>query len=192
MKTARFFTVLLFVAILLVACATLPKATVEMSVLLEKQIDVLEDNHIKMINLYFEEKKLQAKTVVDNELHPAWLESFFAKDAVKKVWNEAINEDNEEKRMNALKRIVQAVQEEYNELLNSKIEPLETLRIECLIVIQEEYQKARRMNRSITENIASVRDIQKARNELLPHSLKNVEDILYRYLQKVDTIIDKS
>ena len=143
-----------------------------------------------MVNLYFEEKKLQARTLVDNEWS-VWLESFFAQDVVKKTWNEAINEENAEQKMNALKNIVQVVHGEYNELLRSTMEPLETLHIECVTVIQEEYQKAKRMNSAITNNIASVHDIQKAKSELLPQNLKNVEDILYQYLKKVDAIMDK-
>jgi hypothetical protein len=137
---------IIFAGILLMSCApALPKAAVGMSVLLEKQIDALEKSHIKMINLYFEEKKLQAKTIVDNELYPAWLDDFFAKDVVKKGWNEAAEVDSA-KRMETFKGFVQIVQKEYNEQLRTATDPLEKLYIESLSVIKEEYQKARVMN----------------------------------------------
>lgn len=47
---------LLFVS-LFVSCASLPRATVDLSMLLEKQISALEQSHIKLINKYFEEKQ---------------------------------------------------------------------------------------------------------------------------------------
>lgn len=49
----KYLTILL-VFVLFSSCATLPKATVEMSVLLEKQLSTLENNHIAITNRYFE------------------------------------------------------------------------------------------------------------------------------------------
>src|SRR5215470_14285551 len=142
MKKAIYFA-LIFAAMLSASCASrLPKATIEMSILLERQIDALEKSHIGIINLYFAEKKLQAKTIVDNELYPAWSDDFFAKDIVKKAWNEAVEADSA-KRMETFKGIVQIVQKEYNELLREATDPLEKLYVETLAVIREEYQKAR-------------------------------------------------
>ncbi|MHB1108398.1 MAG: hypothetical protein ACYCZ2_18735, partial [Lutibacter sp.] len=47
----------LLLVVVLSSCASLPKATVEMSILLEQQITGLEKNHLKMVNLYFEERE---------------------------------------------------------------------------------------------------------------------------------------
>ncbi|MDR2728492.1 MAG: hypothetical protein LBB56_05110 [Chitinispirillales bacterium] len=189
MKKTISFAVI-FASIFLASCApALPKAAAEMSVLLEKQIDALEKSHIKMINLYFEEKKLQAKAVVDNELYPAWLDDFFAKDVVKKGWNEAAEADSA-KRMETFKGFVQIVQKEYGELLRAAAEPLEKLYAESLSVIKEEYHKARVMNTVIGENISSAQAVLEARSKLIPQNLKNAEDVLNQYLQKADNIIN--
>jgi hypothetical protein len=185
------YIAILVIATLLTSCATLPKAAVEMSVLLEKQIDILENNHISMINNYFEEKKLHAKTIIDKKWYPLFLEDFFKKDVVKEIWDEAIKSDDSEERIEAFKDVVQVVQEKYNETLNSMIEPLEKLRIECLTTVQEEYQKAKWMNRVISENISSVHKVQEARNRLMPQNMKNIEDMMYQYMQKADNVMNE-
>ena len=185
------YIITLFIAILFTSCATLPKATIEMSVLLEKQISVLENNHVDIINLYFEEKKSNAKTTIEKEWYPLFLEEFFKNEIVKEIWDDAVKIDSTEKRMKALKEIVQVIHEKYIEILNSVIEPLEKTHIECLTVIQEEYQKAKQMNRAISENIASVHNLQEARNKLIPIDIKGVENIMYQYMQKADNIMNE-
>ena len=176
--------------ILFSSCTTLPKATVEMSILLEKQIIALENNHKMIINEYFEARKQYAREVIDNEWYPLFLENFFKMKDVKEVWEEAVSATDTKERMETLKDIVQVVQAEYNNMINSVIQPLEKDRIECLTVVQNEYQKAKLMNRTIAENISSVQEVQEIRNNLLPTELKNAEEIMHQYMQKAETILD--
>jgi hypothetical protein len=163
-----------------------------MSVLLEKQINVIEKHHIDIVNLYFEEKKSHAKAIIDKEWYPLFLEDFFKNNIVKEIWSEAVKTDSIEKRMEALKDLVQVVQEKYNKTLNSTIEPLEKTRIECLTAIQEEYQKAKSMNRMISENISSVHDVQEVRSKLMPQNIKNIEDVMHLYMQKADNVMNET
>jgi len=179
-----------FAAMLLASCAsTLPKETVKLSVLLEKQIDVLEKSHIGVIDVYFKEKKQQAKAIVDDKMYPEWLNDFFAKDAVKKEWGNAAMGDSAQK-METFKAIVEIAQKEYNTLLQAAVEPLEKQHTESLALIREEYQKARNMARIIRENVSSVRDVQEARERLTPQEIMDAENKLYQYLQKADAIVD--
>lgn len=179
-----------FAATLLASCAsTLPKETVRLSVLLEKQIDVLEKTNIGVTDAYFKEKKLQAKALVDNKMYPEWLNDFFAKDAVKKEWGKTVTEDSAQ-RIESLKAIVEIVQKEYNTLLQSATEPLEKQHAESLALIHEEYQKTRSMARTIVESVSSVHDIQKAREQLFPQKIMDAENALHQYMQEADAVID--
>jgi len=184
--------ILLFIGILFFSsCATLPKATVEMSVLLEKQIIALENNHTMIINKYFEEKKQYAKEIIDKEWYPVFLDEFFKNEVVKEVWDEAIASNDAENRMEALKEIIQVIHEKHAEMIDSILLPLEKARLECLAAIQNEYEKAKQMNRTITENISSVQEAQQMRNNLLPTEVTNVENVLFQYMEKADSILDK-
>jgi hypothetical protein len=179
-----------FAAMLLTSCApTLPKETVNLSVLLETQIDALEKAHINVIDVYFKEKKTQAKAIVDNKMYPEWLDDFFAKDVVKKEWGKAVAEDSAQ-RMETFKAIVEIVQKEYNTILQSAIEPIEQQHDNSLALIREEYRKARNTARIIRENVSSVREVQEARERLTPQEIKDAENKLYQYIQKADAIVD--
>jgi prophage DNA circulation protein len=169
----------------------LPKATVEMSVLLEKQIIALETNHISITNKYFEEKKINAKEIIDKVWYPLFLEEFFKNTTVQEVWEEVSVTSDNEKKMETLKEIVQVIQEKYNVMMDSTLLPLEVSRIECITAIQKEYQKAKQMSRTISENISSVNDVQELRNQFIPVDMGNIEDIMYQYMQKADGILDK-
>ncbi|MDR2084889.1 MAG: hypothetical protein LBP67_07835 [Bacteroidales bacterium] len=181
----------LLAMVLFVSCATLPKATVEMSILLEKQITALESNHIMIVNKYFEDKKQYAEEIIEKEWYPAFLDEFFKNEVVKEVWEEAVESNDAETRMEALKEIIQVIHEKRTEIMDSMIQPLEKTRIECISAIQSEYEKAKQMNRTITENISSVNEAQEMRNNLLPTEVKNVENIMFQYMEKADTILDK-
>ena len=54
--------ILFISAIGMSACASIPHATVELSTLLGKQIDALEQSHVATINAYYTEKE---KTIID-------------------------------------------------------------------------------------------------------------------------------
>jgi len=180
-----------FAAMLLTSCApTLPKETVNLSVLLETQIDALEKAHISVINAYFEEKKMQAEAIVDNKMYPEWLDDFFAKDVVKKEWGKAVAGDSAQ-RMESFKAIVEITQKEYNTILRAAVEPIEKQHTETLALINEEYRKARNMVRTIRENMSSVREVQEARERLTPQEIKDAESALYQHIQNADAIIEK-
>jgi hypothetical protein len=175
------------------SCApTLPKETVNLSVLLEQQIDALEKTQISIIDAYFNEKKRQAREIVDNEAYPMWQDDFFAKDEIKKEWRKAIAKDTGAQSMESLSDILGFVHKEYNAILRLATEPLEKQHDETLALIREEYQKARNMIRTIRENISSVRDVQEARERLMPKEIKNAENIFNQYLQEADAIINKA
>ncbi len=184
--------ILSVIALFFCSCATLPKATLEMSVLLEKQITALESNHIMIVNKYFEEKKQYAEEIIiEKEWYPAFLNEFFKNEVVKEVWEEAVETNDVETRMEVLKEIIQVIHEERIEMHDSMIQPLEKMRIECISAIQSEYEKAKQMNRTITENISSVSEVQEMRNNLLPTEIKNIENIMFQYMEKADAILDK-
>jgi hypothetical protein len=54
-KSVKLIAVLVLVAPLLMSCASLPRATVDLSMLLDKQIFALEQSHIKLIIRFLNE-----------------------------------------------------------------------------------------------------------------------------------------
>ncbi|MHB1106209.1 MAG: hypothetical protein ACYCZ2_07590 [Lutibacter sp.] len=191
MKSKLIYLLLLVV---LSSCASLPKATVEMSVLLEQQITGLEKNHLKMVNLYFEERESLALEFLNNEWYPMFLDNFFKEEAVVELWEETVNSKNTLERTGNVKMLTVAIQENYMGMRDSLFIPIQRMREEMRIAIMDEYKKARTMNAAITNNIASVNDIQEKRKELLLNFIdyELLENKLNEGLAQLDNIIDRS
>ena len=79
--------IIVFILFAFTSCATLPKETVEMSVMLEQQISTLETTTISITDKYFEEQQKKAVDFLDNEWYPYFLNQFFKSDKVITVLN---------------------------------------------------------------------------------------------------------
>lgn len=185
---------LLLLVVVLSSCASLPKATVEMSVLLEQQITGLEKNHLKMVNLYFDERENLASEFLNDKWYPMFLDNFFKEEAVVELWEETVNSKNTLERTGNVKMLTVAIQENYMGMRDSLFIPIQRMREEMRIAIMDEYKKARTMNAAITNNIASVNDIQEKRKELLLNFIdyELLENKLNEGLAQLDNIIDRS
>lgn len=184
----------LLLAAVLSSCASLPKATVEMSVLLEQQIEGLEKNHLKMVNLYFDERENLALEFLNDEWYPMFLDNFFKEDAVIELWEETVNSKNMLDRTENVKMLTVVIQENYMVMRDSLFIPIQKMKEEMRIAITEEYNKAQTMNAAITNNIANVNDIQEKRKELLSNFIdyESLENKLNEGLNQLDNILDQS
>ena len=62
--------------ICLSSCASIPHATVEMSVLLGQQIDALEQGHITMVDAFYKEKRTSSGQMVERTMVSGLFERF--------------------------------------------------------------------------------------------------------------------
>jgi len=191
-SSANSVVVLFFSLSFLSSCASLPKATVDMSVMLDRQIQVLEKNHIQIIDKYFEEQRYQALNLLDNEWYPNYLDRFFNDPEAEAIWNEIINNTNNKERISDLQEVVSIIQAEYMKMRDSLLLPLEENRREALAAVQEEYDVAQTMNNAILNNVASVNDIQEVRREYLSKivDIGSIENKISTYLDRADKILD--
>ncbi|MFA7492962.1 MAG: hypothetical protein WCZ43_05555 [Proteiniphilum sp.] len=176
---------------LLMSCVSLSRATVDLSILLDKQILALEQSHIKMIDKYFEEKRYHALGFLDNEWYPEYLKKFFNNEDAEEIWNEIINNPEKKERIYDLQMVVSIIQSEYMAMRDSLLLPLETTRRELLTTVQEEYNTARTMNNAVLNNVVSVNEIQEVRKEYLSKvgNVNSIENTINFYLEKADKIL---
>jgi hypothetical protein len=176
------------------SCASLPKATVDLSMLLDKQITTLEQSHIKLIDKYFEEKQYHILSFLDNEWYPKYLESFFNNEDAEEIWNEIINNPDKKERISDLQMVVSIIQTEYMTMRDSLLLPLETTQRELLTTVQEEYNVTRTMNNAVINNIASINEIQETRKEYLSKlvNVDSIENTINSYFEKADKILNNA
>lgn len=178
--------------LLFISCASLPKATVDLSVLVDKQISTLEQSHIKLIDEYFEEKQYHILSFLNNEWYPKYLDNFFNNEDAEEIWNEIINNPDKKERVSDLQMVVAIIQTEYMTMRDLLLLPLETTKRELLTTVQEEYNITKTMNNAVLNNIASVNEIQETRKEYLSKlvNVDSIENTINSYFEKADKILD--
>jgi len=179
--------------LLFLSCASLPKATVDLSLLLDKQLSALEQNHILLIDKYFEEKQYHTLSFLDNVWYPDYLENFFNDKEAEEIWEEIIHNPDKKERISDLQMIVSIVQAKYMEMRDSLLLPLETARREVHTAVQQEYNMAKTMNNAILNNISSVNEIQEARKEYMSKivDVNSIEKKMNVYLEKADQTLNQ-
>jgi len=175
------------------SCAVLPKATVEMSVLMDKQINALEENHLHLVNLYFDQREKSALNFLNKEWYPVYLNNFIQQETVATIWNQSLSDSKTEDRVAKMKLITQVTQEAYMQMRDSLLGPLSLSRKKMIELIGDEYRKTKAMNSAITNNVASVNEIQEKRKELISKVI-NTNELNFKIdgaLQKVDSVINR-
>lgn len=185
---------ILFIVAIFCSCATLPKETVEMSLMLDQQLTALQESHLDIAELYCLEKEKEAISLLDNEWYPAYLNKLFDTEYVSEVWQDIVNSQNKSERMAMIKAITQISQEDYKVEKDNLMRPIIESRAELRKVILSEYQKAKDMNLTITNNIASVNDVQEVRKNYLS-KVVNIDKIDYQIeksANKIDSVFNKT
>jgi len=185
------FKVLLIVCC--TSCAVLPKATVEMSVLMDKQITALEESHLHLVNLYFDQREKNALDFLNKEWYPVYLNNFLQQKTIATIWNQSLSDSKTEDRVTKMKLITRVTQEAYMQMRDSILGPLTMTRKSMVVLIEDEYRKTRAMNSAITNNVASVNEIQEKRNELLS-KIVNRDELngkIDEALLKADSVLNK-
>jgi hypothetical protein len=175
------------------SCAVLPKATLEMSVLMDNQITALEQSHLHLVNLYFDRREKSALDFLNNEWYPFYLNNFLEQETVVTIWNQSLSDSKTVDRVTKMKLITQVTQEAYMQMRDSILEPLTSGRKSMIELIEDEYRKTRAMNSAITNNVASVNKIQEKRNELLS-KIVNRDELNGKIddaLLKADSVLNK-
>lgn len=173
------------------SCASIPKATVEMSTLLGQQINALEQNHISTINAYYDEKEQSAIVFLNEEWYRDYLNDLFQKPATVEFWDEAITEELPQ-RIESLKALTNLIQTDYNEQRERLLKPLKASREQLLKVVKDYYSVAKEMNYIITENVSSANEVQEKRKQLFSKFADSdkLETQVNAYFQKADSILN--
>lgn len=173
------------------SCASIPHATVEMSILLGQQIETLENGHIATVDAFYEEKERTVTKWLEEVWYCRYLENLFAQPETIEFWNEVIVEDLPQ-RIESLKKLTDLIQTDYMEQRDMLLNPLRTEREELLRIIRKHYEFARNMNEAITNNVSSAHAVQEKQKQLLSGIVDTdkIDSQIDRYLQKADSMLN--
>lgn len=158
---------MLAVLSVLVGCASIPPEAPELSVELGKRISAIEDSNITLLNRFFDQKRREVDTFIEDEWVPAFAEEFFSKDAISKAWNTIVREDDKKQRLTFLVKVGPKLQKRINEKRLELIQPLDALERRIEKNIRDDFSQARAMNNSITSFLLSAAEVAENRNRYL-------------------------
>ena len=173
------------------SCASIPQATVDMSMMLGQQIEALEQGHIATINAYYKGKEQSAILFLDEVWYNRYLTDLFAKPGTTEFWNEVLVEELP-KRIESLKNLTDLIQKDYMEERALLLMPLEEGKKELLGIVREHYAIAREMNGLITENVNSAHKVGEKYKQLLSKftDRDKIEQQMNKYLLQADSILN--
>lgn len=173
------------------SCASIPHATVEMSMMLGQQIEASEQGHVAMVNAFYKEKEQAAIRWLKKIWYPNYLNALFAMSDTAEFWEEVMAEELPE-RMESLKKLTDLIQTDYMEQQDLLLNPLKAEKEKLLSIVRDHYAVARQMNDAITENVSSANAVQEKRKQLLSRFVDTdrIDKQIDHYLQRADSILN--
>ncbi|WP_287565167.1 hypothetical protein [Parabacteroides sp.] len=176
----------------LTSCASIPKATVEMSVQLEQQLYALKQANNSIIENVYKEKENNVIEYVDNIWYPQYLKDLFQNPTIVQLWNEVVTTNKLEDRMEMLLLLTNSSMKKYQSYKSSLLEPIKEEKAVTLKSFNNEYDLAIRMNAAIMRNVASSSTLQEEYKTYVSKiiSPERLDSITQTSLQKVDKQLD--
>lgn len=174
---------------LLTSCATIPRASVEMSIQIEQQLYALKQANESVINAVFDAKEQNMTVYIDNTLFPEYLDGLFKNPSIQNIWDEMVSNNNYEERLEVIVWLNKNIQKQYKETKDSLLLPIREERLRVLKSFNDEFNTTIQMNSTITRNIASANTIQEAYEVLASKVIdtNRLDSIITSSLQNIDS-----
>lgn len=174
---------------LLTSCATIPRASVEMSIQIEQQLYALKQANESVINAVFDAKEQNMTVYIDNTLFPEYLDGLFKNPSIQNIWDEMVSNNNYEERLEVIVWLNKNIQKQYKETKDSLLLPIREERLRVLKSFNDEFNTTIQMNSTVTRNIASANTIQEAYEVLASKVIdtNRLDSIITSSLQNIDS-----
>lgn len=165
MRINKLFLILLSAG--LISCASIPKEAPVLSEQLGKEINNLEGSHIRLVESFFELKRKNLRTYLEEKWLPQYAESFFAKPDIQEMWEQVSATGEEENRLMFLLVTAPELQVDINNQYQQTIEPLNQLERALKSALQQRYLRARSINNTLTSFLISAAEVDENRQRYL-------------------------
>lgn len=149
------------------SCASIPKEAPVLSEQLGQELNSLEDSHIRLVESFFELKRKNLRTFLEEKWLPVYAETFFAKPEIQQMWERVSATGADEDRLMFLLVTAPELQADINEQYQQTIEPLNQLERALKNAIQEKYRNAMSINNTLTSFLVSAAEVDENRQRYL-------------------------
>lgn len=176
------------VLLILSACASVPKESVDMSAKLDRQIFALQRANVSLITQVYEDKERQMTEYLDSVWFPAYLNRLFGKQEIQDLWNMAVESEDMSVRTEVTAFITREAIERYNEEKDFLLSPIVAERDFMIAIHSTEYDKAREMNDAIGRLLESQYEVRSAYYRMLPEGhAERLDSALHNSLGRLDS-----
>lgn len=158
---------LLLLSLGLFSCASIPKEAPVLSEKLGEEINNLEGSHIRLVESFFELKRKNLRTFLEEKWLPQYAERFFAKPEIQQMWEQVSATGAEEDRLMFLLVTAPELQADINHQYQQTIEPLNQLERTLKNALHEKYRNARSINNTLTSFLVSAAKVDENRQRYL-------------------------
>ena len=152
------------------SCVSVPKEAPQLSQELGVQLQELETSHIALVQNFFDGKRREVRTFIDDEWVPLFAENFFNQPAIAQAWDEIVASDDKEARLEFIALVAPEMVLQTEKAYRKIIEPMEELENHLVRAIREKYDYSFEMNRTLTNYLSAA---------------SKTSEIRWNYLQKV-------
>lgn len=179
---------ILLISMFLQGCASIPRATVDMSIRLEQQLYALKDANASIINSVFDAKEENMLLYLDQTLFPKYVDELFKNPAILSIWDEMVQTKDANERLEVITWLNKNINNQYRETKDSLINPINDERKKVLKAFDDEFSKALQMNSTITRNIASANEIHESYRSIASGfiDVNRLDSIVANSIQTVD------
>lgn len=176
------------VLLILSACASVPKESIDLSAKLNRQIYALQQVNVGLITQVYEDKERQMTEYLDSVWFPAYLNRLFGKQEIQDLWNMAVESEDMAVRTEVTAIITREAIERYNEEKDFLILPILAERDSMIAIHSTEYDKAREMNDAIGRLLESQYEVKSAYYRMLPEGhAERLDSALHNSLGRLDS-----
>ena len=174
--------------VLLTACVSIPPEAPELSAELGNRIAKIEQSHLMLLGRFFDRKKEDVDTFIQDRWVPEFAKQFFSEPAIASVWDQIVASGSKEDRLQFILRTSPTLQQKINNKRLQLIKPLEDLEQQIATRISADYSQAKSINNSITSLLLSAAEVVENRDRYLAMVGVNSDEVT-QIIDSTDSIV---
>lgn len=170
---------LVFMMLLFIGCATVPKEVVELSYTVGDDIEAVQNSYKLLVQTYFDGLRNQTLTFLNEKWRPAYLQRFIKESKLV----ERISDSDPDKVLIAVEVWTNQAIKTIENKKDSLIAPIDKDENNLMNTIDEAFANLIRSNAVITANLNSIRDVKELQDETLSSlGVKDLRDKINKAL----------
>lgn len=164
------------------SCVSVPKEAPLLSQELYVQLEELEQAHLALVHKFFAGQRKEVRAFITEEWSPLFAENFFNQPAIAQAWDDIVESDDKEARLEFIKMVAPEMQYQSEKAYQEIVAPIDELENLLTQAVQEKYSHSYEINQTLTDYLLAasktteVRETYLQKTGIEPSKINNVID----------------